>query len=129
MDIGVNYRPGTSGVTGDEVEVALSTQLLNDRLSINGSVDITNAEANNTNNIVGDVDIDYKITKSGKVRVRAFNRANDEIIRDRSPYTQGVGVFYMEEFNSFGELMGQYWAALTGKRKKKKSSEADADID
>jgi hypothetical protein len=129
VDIGVNYRPGTSGVTGDEVEVALSTQLLNDRLSINGSVDITNAEANNTNNIVGDVDIDYKITKSGKVRVRAFNRANDEIIRDRSPYTQGVGVFYMEEFNSFGELMGQYWAALTGKRKKKKSSEADADID
>jgi hypothetical protein len=122
VDIGINYRPGTGGVTGDEVEVALSTQLLNDRLSINGSVDITNAEANNTKNIVGDVDIDYKITKSGKVRVRAFNRANDELIRDRSPYTQGVGIFYMEEFNSFGELMNRYWAALTGKKKKKKAN-------
>ncbi len=128
VDVGVNYRPGTADLPGNEVELALSTQLLNDRLSINGSVDITNAEASNSNNFMGDVDIDYKITKSGKVRVRAFNRANDELVRERSPYTQGVGVFYMEEFNSFGELMGRYWAALTGKRKKK-SDEADIDID
>ncbi|MGD2034019.1 MAG: translocation/assembly module TamB domain-containing protein, partial [Bacteroidales bacterium] len=119
FDIGVNYRPG-SEITDREVEVALSTQLLNDRLSINGSVDMkTNAAAENTNKIVGDFDVDYKINKKGKVRLRAYNRSNDDLLTDYSPYTQGVGVFYMEEFNSFGDLMKRYWATLTGKKKKK----------
>ena len=69
FDIGVNYRPG-SEITDREVEVALSTQLLNDRLSINGSVDMkTNATAKNTNKIVGDFDVDYKINKKGKLRL------------------------------------------------------------
>ncbi len=119
FDIGVNYRPG-SEITDREVEVALSTQLLNDRLSIDGSVDMkTNAEAQNTNKIVGDFDVDYKINKKGKVRVRAFNRSNDNLLTDYSPYTQGVGIFYMEEFNSFGALMKRYWDKITGKNKKK----------
>lgn len=121
FDIGVNYRPG-SEITDREVEVALSTQLLNDRLSINGSVDMkTNATAKNTNKIVGDFDVDYKINKKGKLRLRAFNRSNDDLLTDYSPYTQGVGVFYMEEFNSFEDLMARYWATLS--RKKKKNQE------
>ncbi len=35
VDIGVNYRP-TSSVAGKEIDVAVSTQLLNDRLLIDG---------------------------------------------------------------------------------------------
>lgn len=132
FDIGVNYRPG-SKITSDEVEVALSTQLLNDRLSINGSVDMkTNAEVNNTNTIVGDVDIDYKINPKGNLRVRAFNRANDDIVVNYSPYTQGLGVYYVEEFDTLGEVLNKYMAFFNGERKKKKkegdkASNADQD--
>lgn len=119
FDIGVNYRPG-SEITDREVEVALSTQLLNDQLSINGSVDMkTNATAKNTNKIVGDFDVDYKINKKGNVRLHAYNRSNDDLLTNYSPYTQGFGVIFMEEFNSFGNLMNRYWAALTRKNKKK----------
>ena len=120
VDIGVNYRPG-SDVTPTEVELALSTQLLNDRLYINGSVDMaTNAEAQNANQVVGDIDIDYKLNQSGKMRLRAFNRANDADIRQNSPYTQGFGIYYVEEFDSLGELWKQYMAFFNGERKKKK---------
>ncbi len=127
VNVDVSYRPG-GGRESDEVEVALSTQLLNDRLSINGSIDYqTNAAAQNSDKFAGDFDIDYKINKKGKVRVRAFNRSNDEDIIEESPYTQGLGIFYKEEFDSFGELLGQYWAALTGRKKKNIPEEADTD--
>jgi hypothetical protein len=127
FNMGVNYLPGVEQ-TSNEVEVALSTQLLNDRLSINGSVDMkTNAVAKSTDKFAGDFDIDYKINKKGKVRVRAFSRSNDDDMSNQSPYTQGIGVFYKEDFNSFGELMSHYWAAITGKRKKINTEEADVE--
>ncbi len=45
VDVGINYRSDRE-MKSDEVQVALSTQLFNDRLTINGSVDVaTNAAA------------------------------------------------------------------------------------
>jgi hypothetical protein len=123
VDIGVNYRPGNE-LSPQELEVALSTQLLNDRLSINGSVDYkTNAEASQTSDIVGDVDVDYKITKSGRLRARMFNQSNeDREISYFSPYTQGLGIFYTEEFDKISEVTKRYGDALKGKNKKKKKT-------
>jgi hypothetical protein len=125
FDVGFTYRPGTE-ISSREVEIALSTQLLNDRLSINGSVDMkTNAEVEQASAIVGDVDIDYKITKNGRLRARMFNRGNenDQIVQF-SPYTQGLGVFYTEEFDTFGEVVRRFKNKLFhGKSKKKEEEE------
>jgi hypothetical protein len=100
FDLGVNWRPGDE-ITPDELELALSTQMFNDRVSINGHVDVGGRQTN-TSNIVGDFDVDIKLNRSGKLRVKAFTRANDNLIRQHlSPYTQGVGLFYREEFDNF----------------------------
>ncbi len=108
FDIGFRYRPGDE-ISKDEVEVALSTQLLNDRVSINGNVDVGGETSTNTSNIVGDFTVDIKINKSGKLRVKAFTRANEKLLYEWSPYTQGVGLFYREEFDHFDQLMQRYW--------------------
>jgi len=117
VDIGVNYRSNRE-LKNDEVQVALSTQLFNDRLTINGSVDVaTNAQVNTSNNIVGEFDIDYKITKNGKLRVKTYNHINNDMLYENSsPYTQGFGVFYKEEFNTLGELLRRYWQSVAGMR-------------
>ncbi|MBN2212792.1 MAG: translocation/assembly module TamB [Bacteroidales bacterium] len=121
VDLELNYRTDRT-LKSDEVEVAMSTQLLNDRLTTYGNLGVpTNAAAQASNNIVGDVDIDYKITKSGKLRVKAFNHSNEDQIYLLSPYTQGVGLVYKEEFNTFGELFRRYWKAIVGDVEKKKS--------
>ena len=123
FDIGVNYRPGTE-LSPQELELALSTQLLNDRLSINGSIDMkTNAEADNAQNIPN-LDLDYKITKSGKLRARAFNRANDNEIVTVAPYTQGLGMFYTEEFDKFSEIRTNHRNKRNSRKKNKKSKDA-----
>lgn len=116
LDIGLNYRPGNE-INNDELEVALSTQILNDRVSLNGNLDVggtqqTTANVQNTNNIVGDFEVDVKITKNGKFHVKAFNRSNDNLLVYTSPYTQGVGVMYKEDFNSVGELLRRYKDAV-----------------
>jgi len=107
FDIGFNYRPGDQ-LTKDEVEVALKTQLFNDRLSINGKVS-TGGQYSQTNNMVGDFEMDYKLNKNGKFRIKAYNNSNDNIYKyDLGPYTQGVGIFYREEFNNFEDLIRKY---------------------
>ncbi len=122
IDIGVNYQPGTS-LTEDELEVALRTQLFNDRLSIDGNFGVrgTNKKSENASDVLGDINIEYKITEDGHFRVRAFNRTNDiSFLEDNAPYTQGVGVFYRKEFEKFGDLFK--WNKRDKKEKKAKKS-------
>lgn len=110
FDIGFTYRPGDD-VTSDEVEVALKTQLFNDRLSINGNVGMGGQYAN-SNSVVGDVEADLKLNESGKVRVKAYSKANTNLDYEKGPYTRGFGVFYREEFNSIEELLLKYFPYL-----------------
>ena len=126
FDIGFNYRPGDQ-VSTQEVEVALSTQLLNDRVIISGNVDVggqeTNPSAGSSNNpyILGDFEVEYKVTDN--VSVLAFNRSRDDLIYQTAPYKQGVGVSFREEFNDFNNLINRYKEAIINRKKKKKKSE------
>jgi hypothetical protein len=116
LDIGINYR-SDSREKGEEVEVMLGTQLFNDRLMINGSVDVaTNATASASSSIVGEFDIDYKLTKNGRFRVKTYNHINNDLLNENSPYTQGLGFTYREEFNTLGELLKRYWKSISGKK-------------
>ncbi len=126
FDIGFNYRPGDQ-VSTQELEVALSTQLLNDRMMISGNLDVGGQETNPSSGqegnpyIMGDFEVEYKVTDN--VSVHAFNRSRDELIANTAPYKQGVGVSYREEFNTMNQLMARYKAALANRKKKKKKSE------
>ena len=65
IDIGISYRPGDE-VTDEEMEVALSTQFFNNRVSVNGNVGYARDQTQ-TSNIIGDFDMDVKLNKSGKI--------------------------------------------------------------
>ncbi len=125
FDIGVNYRPGDE-ITSDEVELALSTQLLDDRIIISGNVDVggqeTNPSADASNPyIMGDFDVEFRVTDN--VSVIAFNRARDELLFETAPYKQGVGISYREEFDNLSQLMARYREGLTNRKKKRKKTE------
>ncbi len=125
FDIGFTYRPGDQ-VSTQELEVALSTQLLNDRMIISGNLDVGGQETNPSSGqegnpyIMGDFEVEYKVTDN--VSVLAFNRSRDELIAMTAPYKQGVGVSYREEFDNFNQLMARYREGLTNRKKKKKKS-------
>lgn len=91
------------------VEVGLSTALgENERILIKGSFGVANttngssAEAQSKNNVIGDMSIEYLINEDGSFRVNLFNESNNNkvIQNNNSPFTQGVGIHYQEDFNS-----------------------------
>ena len=109
FDIGVNYSPGDE-ISNEELAVALSTQLFNDRLLVSGNFGVATAQnsaaGENPNSLIGDLRIEYKVTQDGKIRVIVYNQSNQFDIANtqQSNYTQGLGVVYQQEFNSLDEL-------------------------
>jgi hypothetical protein len=106
VNIGVNYVQG--GATAkDNVSVNLQTQLFNDRVSIDGNVGTANnaTTTQNTTNMVGEFNVEVKLTDDGMVRIRVFNRSNQYLLLSNDvPYTQGVGLFYRREFENASDL-------------------------
>ena len=107
FDVNVSYNPGDQ-VTNDQIEVGVQTSILNNRMLIDVSGGTANTPTNgqNTTNIVGDFNVEYMASKDGRFKLKAFNRSNNNTLINNinSNYTQGVGLFYRQEFNSFKDL-------------------------
>lgn len=103
LDLGINYRPGDHEITGDELAVAVSTALFNDRITVSTNVGVSGAgsDDNSSSGLIGDFALEYKITEDGRLRIRAYNESNaGDLTGDQARYVQGVGVYYREEFDS-----------------------------
>jgi hypothetical protein len=125
LQLGLNYRPGTQ-TTGEAVDLALSKQFLDNKVSVDGNFGVNNNNSNTTtrnpNGLIGDVNVDYKLSQDGRFRLKGFNKSNDnsQIALMGGPYTQGVGFFYRMEFETLGSLYRNYLAKLKRKENAKK---------
>ena len=101
FDVGVNYQMG-DGNTSSEFDIAVSTQLLDDRVNVSTNFGVggvsNNQATQRTNNVVGEVEVDVKLNKTGGIQLKVYNKANDDEL-DQAPYAQGVGVIFKREFN------------------------------
>ncbi|MFT6324039.1 MAG: hypothetical protein ACJA2N_000458 [Salibacteraceae bacterium] len=110
FDVGVRYSPGAE-TTASEVELALSTQIFDDRVLIETNVGITtdnpSQTATNANNFVGEFTVSYKVNRKGNIVGKVFQRSNElnPVYVNTSPYTQGVGLAYTEPFKN-GDNLG-----------------------
>ncbi|MCK5840429.1 MAG: translocation/assembly module TamB domain-containing protein [Bacteroidales bacterium] len=106
VEIGLDWNPGDE-LTTQEVAIALSYSMLDDRLVIDGKFGTGGGSTTpeSAQRIVGDLNVEYKITKDGRIRGKVFNRTNyDDPVTKRAPYTQGVGIAYRKEFDNLYEL-------------------------
>ena len=100
---------GFNELSADEVEVALTKRLFNNRMVIEGNFGSTSPTSTDgienaqSNNIVGDFNVEYAIRKDGKLKARAYRRSNDfnMVNNNFAPYTEGIGFFYREDFDSW----------------------------
>jgi hypothetical protein len=105
IDLGLNYQPNERG--NDIFDVAVSTQLFNNRVVVNGNIGNRQYTSNSSkNNVVGDIDIEIKLDRSGALRLNLFSHSADQYTNylDDSQ-RNGVGLTYQTEFNSFGQLV------------------------
>lgn len=116
--IAPNFRSDKGDFSDMEVDLALSSYLLNNRLLFNGNFGYRDKALNN-NSFIGDFDIEYLLNKSGNIRLKAYNRYNDQNYYVKSALTtQGVGIMFKRDFDNIFSFL---------RRLKKKNNDKDDD--
>lgn len=98
FQFGANISTGDEGFNNAEYEGLFSGQLLNNRLLFDGQFGYRD-KANATSSFIGDFDIKYLLTPSGKIAVRVYNQSNDRYFTRSSLNTQGIGLILKHDFN------------------------------
>lgn len=104
VDLGFKYQPSSNGI--NVFDVAVSTQLFHNRVNINGSIGNQQYMTGGASTeIVGNVDVEIKLNKSGKLRLNLFSHAADKYSNylDQAQ-RNGMGIVWQEEFNTWKEL-------------------------
>ncbi|MBR5685790.1 MAG: translocation/assembly module TamB domain-containing protein [Muribaculaceae bacterium] len=101
LSIAPNFRTDKGDFSDMEVDVALSSQLLNNRLLLNGNFGYRDNTYNQSNtNFIGDFDIEYLLNSKGTFRLKAYNHFNDQNYYLRNALTtQGVGIVWKHDFD------------------------------
>lgn len=107
LQLGLNYEAGQNRPdyqTDNRVGVTLQTKLT-DRILINGKVGVpVGGESESV--IAGDVQVDFILNEEGTLTAKVFNRENSiRNFGEEIGYTQGVGISYNVDFDTFGELL------------------------
>ncbi|MDR3351402.1 MAG: translocation/assembly module TamB [Prevotellaceae bacterium] len=113
LGLGFSYLPQQRG-RNDIFEVSFSTQILNDRVVINGNV----GSGDESRPVSNDFDVGIRLDSKNKLQFRAFTRSVDRYT-DNVDNSQryGLGIMYQEEFDNFSELFERFF----GKKKTTKT--------
>ena len=113
--------------TNGQVGVSFNSQI-NERISINGRVGVPVGGVNQST-IVGNVEILYRVNEDGSLNLRVFNRENDiNYIGQGIGYTQGLGINYNVDFDTFSELVNKIFKKAKLKRLKNQTVISDSEI-
>ena len=109
FDFGLSYEQGyidpNDVQTENRIGVTVSTQI-SDRVLINGKFGVPVGGVSETV-VAGNVEVQVLLNEEGTLRAKIFNRENEiqQFLAEQQGYTQGIGLSYQVDFNSFKELM------------------------
>ena len=107
VDIDIISADKTIGKEADGRFVASISSKVNERITINGKVGVPFGGINETA-VIGNLEVLYRVNEDGTLNLRFFNRENDiNYIGEGIGYTQGVGVSYEVDFDTFKELVNK----------------------
>lgn len=91
-----------------------------DRLIVNGNFGYTTdnlSTSTNNNPFSADIDLEYLLTESGKLRFKAFNHTVDRQQLGGTKNSQGVGLIYKEDFSTVSDLINYYFGWISKGKK------------
>ena len=105
LSVAPSFRTDKGDFSDMEVDVALSSRLLNNRLLINGNFGYRDPSTSQTT-FIGDFDIEYLLNRNGNLRLKAYNHFNDQYYYLRSAKTtQGLGVVFRRDFDNIANFL------------------------
>ena len=142
FNIGIRYRPRTDS-SSNEFGIDISQQLFGDRilLELEGNYDTqdnsTGYYGNNAKNFTGDFYLTALLDQTGNLKAKVFSRTIDRFDENQGMQESGIGLYYTENFNNFGDIIRNIKERFTGERRRRrlaileaeKQSKDDADTD
>jgi translocation and assembly module TamB len=127
LDFGLNsftdYQ-GNAPTDRTQLDIAAQKKLFNDRLvvRVGSEVDIQgSSQTEEKSPLIGNVSLEYKITKDGKYRIRGFRKSEFENVIDGQTIVSGIALIFTKEFNEFQQL----WNSILNSEKEKAKKKAD----
>jgi hypothetical protein len=111
LKIGVNYLQGDKSAlldvaTEDRLGFTLSTKI-SEKILLNGKIGVPIGGLEQTL-IVGNVQMDFLLNEEGSLKAKVFSKENEfRYIGDELGYTQGLGISYDVDFNTFKSLINK----------------------
>ncbi|MEH6679277.1 MAG: translocation/assembly module TamB domain-containing protein [Sediminicola sp.] len=120
FDFGLSYEQGLLDRSADiqtenRIGVTVSTQI-SDRVLLNGRLGVPVGGVSETV-VAGDVEVQVLLNEEGTLSLKIFNRENEiqQFLGNNQGYTQGVGLSYEVDFDTFEQLLTK----LFGRKKPK----------
>ncbi|MFD1613473.1 translocation/assembly module TamB domain-containing protein [Gelatiniphilus marinus] len=118
FDFGFNYEVGENRPdykTDDRFSASIQTKI-SDKVLINGKLGVPIGGATETV-IAGDVEINFLLNEEGTLTAKVFNRENSiRNFGEKIGYTQGVGLSYNVDFDTFKELIRSLFKKQTDQK-------------
>ena len=111
LKVGIDYLQGDKSAlidiaTEDRLGFTLSTKI-SEKILLNGKIGVPVGGLEQTL-IVGNVQIDFILNEEGSLKAKIFNKENEfRYIGDELGYTQGLGLSYDVDFNTFKQLINK----------------------
>ncbi len=96
ISVSADYQYTTS--LQQQAILSASKKFLNQRFELKTSVDVINWSANNS--VIGQ----YDLNSEGNLKLRGFNRTAFNPLYNKNINSQGIGLYYRKEFDTFSEL-------------------------
>ena len=122
FSVAPSFKSEKSDLSDMEVDVALSSSLFDNRLLLNGNLGYRDRSTSQTT-FIGDFDLEYLLSRDGRLRLKAYNHFNDASYYLRSALTtQGIGIIYQKSFDDPFTFIKRMF-----RRKKKKEESVKSD--
>ena len=119
MGVGLELKAAdkTPGLESDGSVGLTLNYKINERITFNGKAGVPVGGINQSA-IVGNVEIEYRVNEDGTLNLKFFNRENDiNYLGQNIGYTQGVGISYEVDFDTFQELLHKIFKNQKMKKK------------
>ena len=126
VDINFGITSTDDYTTGDkrtrtDLNVGLSKALLNDRLTVSVGSNFelegpqnTQGSNQNASNVIGDISINYKLSKDGRYMLRTYRRNQYEGVVEGYVIESGIGFSINVDYDHFRELLRRKKAVVEG---------------
>ncbi|HVI49301.1 MAG TPA: translocation/assembly module TamB domain-containing protein [Chitinophaga sp.] len=99
-----DYSSGTAQEKTN-LNIGASKNLFNDRLTVSvGSNILLTGNQQNTSSLVGDISVDYKLTRDGRYKIRVYQRNDNQTVIEGQLIETGVAFMLVMDYDEFREI-------------------------